>query len=774
VASVEADRRIGARFARRCFAAKTPYFRSFRLGSVYHGATETVLGTGSLARTALRSHTLAKAAFQRLMATRVSHKRNRRVAKPRSTAVVVVEDNSARSHRRSEAGVTRPGANPLVLVRLHRVETSGPTVVEQRGYRTNTRQGNGRRVTIALAMIDRASDTLPIPFVVVAGTAYGSNPSFLAGLLKRGLDFASEIRPSTRVVRTDGQNVRRQKPAGARKLLRGADWKHFQIAVPGASGPVEYHAADLGGVRLRGAVTGRLVAAQIGGIPGLHRRTVFVLTSQLEESLERILQAAGWARWIRAAVRREERKALQPQAQAARPAGRDAGRVETSPVPLRSNILLSRRQDESRPWEQLKLSLKPRAGHSVVGSLKRVNVVELFAGAGGLGLGFLMAGTERTRYRMVFSGEAHPIYAQTLRRNHDALRAIRRQHDLTPGDLHPIDLRTPEALKEIKARAKNYGGTHLLIGGPPCQGFSSANRNSWHGDNPHNGLVGVFLRYVESLRPLMFLMENVQGILWTPQAGKSATASVMAHLARRCAAMGYTVFPKLLDAVWYGVPQHRSRFFLLGIRADLGHNAADFGSWGPFPLPSHGPGTERPYVTVRDAIEDLPSVNNGEDREVVPYRKPDPVTLKGNEFLKLMRSGASGRMISDHVTSRHADYVIDRYKAIPPGGNWEAIANKLTNYTAVERTHSNIYRRLTWDNPSITIGHYRKSMLVHPRQHRGLSLREASRLQSFPDWFRFAGSANGNGGGLVHKQQQLANAVCPLVAKALAEFILTL
>jgi site-specific DNA-cytosine methylase len=131
-------------------------------------------------------------------------------------------------------------------------------------------------------------------------------------------------------------------------------------------------------------------------------------------------------------------------------------------------------------------------------------------------------------------------------------------------------------------------------------------------------------------------------------------------------------------------------------------------------------------------------------------------------------------VISDHVTSRHADYVIDRYRAIPPGKNWEAIADKLTNYTAVERTHSNIYRRLSWDEPSITIGHYRKSMLVHPRQHRGLSLREASRLQSFPDWFRFAGSTNGHAGGLVHKQQQLANAVCPLVTKAIAEFLLTL
>ena len=92
----------------------------------------------------------------------------------------------------------------------------------------------------------------------------------------------------------------------------------------------------------------------------------------------------------------------------------------------------------------------------------------------------------------------------------------------------------------------------------------------------------------------------------------------------------------------------------------------------------------------------------------------------------------------------------------------------MTNYTNVSRTHSNIYRRLRWDDPSITIGHYRKSMLIHPSQHRGLSLREATRLQSFPDWFRFAGTVDGAPGGLVHKQQQLANAVCPLVTKAIA------
>lgn len=767
--------RRGPRAATRRPPVRIRDFRRFSARYVYDVARRTAHGGGSIPRTAVRSaQTLAKAAFQRLIAARVSDPPNRRGAKPKSSAIVVIEDNSARSQRRSEAGVTRPGASPLVLVKLHRFGASGPSVFEQRGCRKSTRQAASRKVAIALAMIDRARGARRSPFVVIAGTAYGSNRLFLAGLVERGLDFATEIRPSTHVVPTDARQRRRRKAVSARTLLRGADWKRFKIAVPSASAPVEYYAADLGSVQIAGAGSGRLVAAQIGGIPGLHRGTVFVLTSQADESLKRILQTVGWARWIRPAVRRQERQALRPSIEAGRNTGRDAEAPEASPLSVRSNILLSRRQDESTPWEQLKLSLKPRGAGGAIASLKRVNVVELFAGAGGMGLGFLMAGTKRSRYRMVFSGEAHPIYAETLKRNHDALRRIRNERDLAPEDLHPIDLRTPSALKEIKARAKECGGTHLLIGGPPCQGFSNANRNSWHGANPHNGLVNVFLRYVESLQPRIFLMENVQGILWTPQAGKSSTASVVAHLARRFAAMGYIAFPKLLDAVWYGVPQHRSRFFLLGIRSDLGYSTDDFGSWGPFPLPSHGPGTERPYVTVRDAIADLPSVGNGEGQEAAPYHKRDPLLRKGNEFLRLMRSGVRGRMIFDHVTSRHADYVIQRYRKIPPGGNWEAISDDLTNYTAVERTHSNIYRRLTWDDPSITIGHYRKSMLVHPEQHRGLSLREASRLQSFPDWFRFAGTANGNGGGLVHKQQQLANAVSPLVAKAIAEFILTL
>lgn len=394
-----------------------------------------------------------------------------------------------------------------------------------------------------------------------------------------------------------------------------------------------------------------------------------------------------------------------------------------------------------------------------------------------MGLGFLLAGQEGRHYRLVFSGEVHPIYVETLRRNHKILAEVVRPErpDAVPQQVKPLDLRAAEAVRQAEAECRAVDGIDVLVGGPPCQGFSSANRNSGHSTNPHNELVEVFLTYVEKLRPRVFLMENVQGIVWTPKDARSHDPlSVAEHFTQRTERAGYLVFPKLLDAVWYGVPQHRNRFFLLGISSDLGYGADDFGSWGPFPYPTHGPGTARPYTTVRHAIGDLPSIENGHSTAETEYRSLTAKRLRENQFLRSMRAGAPEGVIWDHVTSRHAEYVIERYRRIPEGGNWQDIADMLSNYADIERTHSNIYRRLVWDEPSVTIGHYRKSMLVHPNQDRGLSLREACRLQSFPDWFRFAGSTDGGSGGLTHKQQQIANAVCPLVTKAIAEFILRL
>lgn len=689
------------------------------------------------------------------------------------TEILLVEDNSARSERRRIAGVATTNGRAQVTVRLHRIRGATCEVLAERAYRVGTlkrRAKDGGRAAVALELIDSSRRRYDCA-VVVAGPVYGCNPWFLRGLAERGLDFVVEVRPSTPLFRSDSTSEVASRRSAV-DLLENPRWRGFDITVPGAVAPVEFRAASLADVRLPSDEKGRLIAAQVGGILGIHRGTIFAVASDRRAELADLLRTVGWARWIRPATRRQERKSLpSPSPPEIRPVIGHG--LNGTALLVRANITLARRQDKRARWEQgqLPLTVAPLRGVLAAQSAT-LNVGELFAGAGGMGLGFLLAGTAKNRYRLVFSGEVNPIFVETLRTNHGVFRS--RDATRVPDHVGAVDLRTSEALAAARRSSRDAGGLHILIGGPPCQGFSNANRNSWHSTNPHNRLIDVFLRYVEVLRPSAFVLENVQGILWTPRRGRGSL-SIVEHLASRMAAAGYDVFPKLLDAVWYGVPQYRSRFFLLGLRRDLGYRRDDFGSWGPFPTPTHGPGCPRPYVTVREAIGDLPRIGNGEAAgEGMVYEEPRPQDLRMNKFLGMMRAGASPGVISDHVTSRHAEYVIERYRRIPQGGNWQDIADTLTNYTAVERTHSNIYRRLSWSQPSITIGHYRKSMLVHPSQHRGLSLREASRLQSFPDWFRFSGGAGSGKAGLVHKQQQLANAVCPLVTMALAEFILRL
>lgn len=692
-------------------------------------------------------------------------------ATPRWSRIIVIEDNSARAQRRMLVGVTPQRPRAQVTIRVHRIRATEVKVLAERSYAPGKLVGGprrGGRAAVALELLDRLRLRRK-GTVVVAGPAYGCNRWFTAGLLKRGFDFVVEVRPSTRI---PGAGNGSAKPPG--ELLPHGEWRRLKISAPGASAQIMFTAADLPEVPLPNQAIGRLFVGQTGAIDGVHRGTIFALTSVRRASLKQLVEAIGWARWVRPAVRRHER--LDGTGRKGGAKSENGARGNAVNLAVRANIMLARRQDQSAGWNQTHLPLSGARSRGAFVSQTEVNVAELFAGAGGMGLGFLLAARGGRRYRLIFSAEVNPIHVATLKQNHRTFTSLQRgRPDVVPARVHPIDLRASASLDLIASQCREEGGIHLLIGGPPCQGFSNANRNSWHSENPHNRLVEVFIRYVEALQPPAFLMENVQGILWTPRNGvPSRTLSVVDLLARRLESAGYLVFPKLLDAVWYGVPQYRSRFFLLGLRKDLGYQGHDFGSFGPFPLPTHGPGTGRPYVTVRDAISDLPAVGNGHGQQQMPYEGPSAEVLKRNSFLALMRTGARKGMILDHITSRHADYVIERYRKIPPGGNWEDIAAMLTNYTDAERTHSNIYRRLTWEEPSITIGHYRKSMLVHPSQHRGLSLREASRLQSFPDWFCFSGTPDGRKGGLVHKQQQLANAVCPLVTKALAEFILQL
>ncbi len=684
--------------------------------------------------------------------------------------VLLLEDNSARAQRRRTAGI-RTAVSRDVLLRLHRITSGGVAVVGEKTYSSSSlgKTAESRtKINLALDLLDsvrvRSKESL-----IVTGTRYGGSQIFTSELLRRGFQWAVELPRSAIVVTKD-----HSRGVLARELLESAVWKRHKLVSPSSGTRIPYTIAHLAYTSDIDGARARLFAAQVGAIDGVHPGTIIGLSSAVDAGLDCLLQAVSWARWIRPLVRMEERRLFQPtQEQPARTSSTGRPSVLT----LRSNIKLARQHDESAPWNGAGINggVDGRKG-LLCNESSTLNVVELFAGAGGMGLGFLLSSQKTAEYRLCFSGEVHPIYAATLKSNYSEFaRTQKSKRLIVPDDITPIDLHGAKALGSVEESARAYGDTHVIIGGPPCQGFSNANRNSWHGANPHNELVDVFLNYVRRLKPRIFLMENVQGIVWTPKKRRAnGHVNVVNSIAQSMERAGYLVFPKLLDAVWYGVPQYRSRFFLLGIHCDLGYRSSDFGEWGPYPLPTHGPGASNAYITVRDALRDLPRIGNGHAVGEMPYPGPEAADFTRNPYLRFIRAGAEKGTISDHVTSRHAEYVLERYRKIPAGGNWEDIADALTNYTNVQRTHSNIYRRLAWHLPSITIGHYRKSMLVHPSQNRGLSLREAARLQSFPDWFRFFGTTDGSPGGLMHKQQQLANAVCPLITKSIAEFLLGL
>jgi DNA-cytosine methyltransferase len=397
---------------------------------------------------------------------------------------------------------------------------------------------------------------------------------------------------------------------------------------------------------------------------------------------------------------------------------------------------------------------------------------ELFAGAGGLSLGFMLAVHAGIHFRPIFAVDNDATSLESYKYNMKWL--VQNAPDVLPKipGIFERDVESLNVSAVLRLLNLRKCELDLLLGGPPCQGFSSSNRRGKEkSKEDRNKLINVFLDRLKEFRPKMFLIENVQGVQWTqptkdmqmpPQqdglfpeisAEDSFSANVRNFLMLRAKSLGYHVWHDVLDAVDFGVPQHRMRFFLFGVRADL--------------VPDDNVVTLAPFldklrvskkVSVRDAIEDLPALENGQswdDGEYVP---------SSHDYVKQMRRYMANGELYDHITTRHADYVIERYKKIPEGGNWKSIREEMTNYRIVDNTHSNIYRRLIGAEPAITISHYRKSMIIHPLQDRGLSFREACRLQSFPDWCRFQGTVN-------DKQQQLANAVPPLMAAAVATAI---
>jgi len=336
--------------------------------------------------------------------------------------------------------------------------------------------------------------------------------------------------------------------------------------------------------------------------------------------------------------------------------------------------------------------------------------VDLFAGAGGMSLGAQMAGID---VRLAIDKDPHA--AETYSHNHPGTRLI-------------ID----DIINLKRINVSKRGSTSVLFGGPPCQGFSTSNQRTRGRKNPANWLFKEFVRIAQLWKPDWVVFENVRGIIETERG--LFRDSIVCDLEEA----GYTCSCGVLCASDFGVPQVRYRFFLV---ASL-HGIA---------LEMPKPTKCRP-VTVRQAIADLPSILNGAREDYLLYpRKPR------SKYAKAMRNGHPG--CNGHLVTNNALHIVDRYRYIPQGGNWEYIPERLMrNYSDQTRCHTDIYLRLREDHPSVVLGNYRKNMLIHPWEDRGLSVREAARLQSFPDNYEFIGSIG-------FQQQQVANAVPPLLAK---------
>jgi len=343
--------------------------------------------------------------------------------------------------------------------------------------------------------------------------------------------------------------------------------------------------------------------------------------------------------------------------------------------------------------------------------------IELFSGAGGMSLGASNAGIE-----IKLAIEIDKSAALTFELNHPNATVI------------ADDVRN---VKDIPIVAE-LGTKKILFGGPPCQGFSRSNHKTRNRNNDKNWLFEEFARITKLWKPDWIVLENVEGLLGTDGG------FFIKEIVEKFSSIGYCIRYKVLNSEEYGVPQRRSRLFIVGSLEGIEFE---------FPQPNL-----IPKVTVGEAIADLPIVENGNKETLLSYLKP-PVS----NFAKRLRGDL--KQCKNHGVSTNTQKVLDRYEHIKQGGNWKDIPLELMDtYADVSRCHTGIYHRLHLEKPSVVIGNYRKNMLIHPVQNRGLSVREAARIQSFPDWFEFKGTLN-------EQQQQVGNAVPPFLAQVIFQKI---
>lgn len=382
-------------------------------------------------------------------------------------------------------------------------------------------------------------------------------------------------------------------------------------------------------------------------------------------------------------------------------------------------------------------------------------VLDLFCGAGGMSHGF-----ERAGFAVGAGIDADAVASETFAANH-----------LAPA--LPLDL---TGVADPRRLCDDLGvpRVDVLIGGPPCQGFSQVGLAKVRSLSPElrqrihdrNRLYEEFVRFVEALQPLLFVMENV------PHLGNFSDGLIAREIQADFARAGYQVYPPLLlDASHFGVPQTRRRLFFVGSRIGWVFRP---------PRRTHGTGTR--IRTLADAIADLPPRSAPSLEEEIPYaprRRPDLEERTGltYEYAELMRAEVPPdrrATLLDHVVRAVREDDPEAFRRLPEGGTYKDVPPEYRRYALRPGRDGDLefedrYYKLRWDRPCGTItAHMAKDgyRYIHPDpdQVRTLSVREAARVQSFPDHFRFAGHRTS-------RFRQIGNAVPPLLAEAIARSV---
>lgn len=390
--------------------------------------------------------------------------------------------------------------------------------------------------------------------------------------------------------------------------------------------------------------------------------------------------------------------------------------------------------------------------------MKKLKVLDTFSGAGGFSLGFDMAG-----FDIVGAIEKDAWATDTFSFN------------------HPESIVVKAGIEELSDEEiiNLFGDKNIdvILGGPPCQGFSICNKNNGDPKDPRNSLFEEFIRVGRLLSPSIMIMENVPNLV---KAKTHSNELVIDIIKKELSALGYHVYSEILEAVKFGVPQIRKRLFVIATKFEMNN---------PFPSATHSwqdanllsSGLKK-TPTTWDAISDLPDIDAREGAEEMHYTKEPE-----NDLQVFLRNNS--KKIYNHKAMNHSKRMVERFESMSSGQSGSDVPHHLkprkrNDKDAIsDKVYDQNNRRMFADRPCHTIAASFYANFVHPFKHRNFTAREGARLQTFPDTYIFKGKPTVVSRKLLAREgrtdesylcqyNQIGNAVPPLLAKAVAENIL--